>query len=714
MPPRLVSSPKQGIMSTEALRTALVPIAFIALLAVIIIPMSPVIIDLLITVNICIAAIVLLTTVYLEKPLDFSVFPPLLLGTTLFRLALNIATTRLILTADATTPEGAQAVAGQVIRAFGEFVAGDSPIVGAVIFIILVIVQFIVITKGATRIAEVAARFTLDAMPGKQMAIDADLTAGLIDEAEARERRDTVMREADFYGAMDGASKFVRGDAIAGIIITIINIIGGFAVGAIYKGWSAAESLEIFTRLTIGDGLVSQVPSFIIATAAGLVVARSGSKQNFANDLTTQLASQPKALYFTAAFLAMMSVTGMPFVPMIACAIAVAGIAFLVSRGVTSAEEIAKREQQAAADIPSAVPDVDELLKVDLLELEVGYGLVLLVNDAPGGSLLDRIGMLRRQMASDLGLILPPVRIRDNSEVDQHAYRFKLRGATIADGITYPGMWLAMDSGLATDSIDGLHTKEPAFGLDAWWIEDHLRARAESLGYTVVDAATVLMTHFTEVVRNHAEELLTREEVNNLITGLRERAPKLVEEVISDKINPAQLQKVLQSLLREQVSIKDLETILETLADWITHTKDVDVLVEYVRNGLRRTIVANYVTPDDDGKPKLFCVTIDPNLEDLINSYIDRSTNSTTITMPPAVANRICGAIVDSLDSLIHAGRPAVILTSPQIRGPLRQIVSSTLHTSVVLGYNEIPDGLDVESANLVQIPKEDGGISAA
>ncbi len=692
-----------------------VPFAFMCMMAVLVVPLPPALLDILIAANISAAAIILLTVVYMERPLEFSVFPALLLGTTLYRLCLNIATTRLILSTEATTSEEAASAAGEVIRAFGHFVAGDSPIVGAVIFCILVIVQFVVITKGSTRISEVAARFTLDAMPGKQMAIDADLTAGLITEAEARERREAIMREADFYGAMDGASKFVRGDAVAGIIITLINILGGFAIGAIAKGWTLSESLAVFTKLTIGDGLVSQIPAFVIAIAAGLIVARSGARQDLGTDLTNQLTSKPRALYLTSAFIGLMAFTGLPALPMLACSAAIAGIGYVVSRGVRAVEaERTAAESRADASNQPRTPSPDELLKIDHLELEVGYGLVRLVNEADGGSLLERIAMVRRQLAAELGLILPPVRIRDNSQLETTAYRIKIRGNQVVSGQTFPGQWLAMDSGLAQGPVEGEPTKEPAFGLDAWWIPEHLRARAEAQGYTVVDATSVLITHFTETVKRHADELLTREEVNNLIANLKERAPKLTEEVIPDKVKPGELQKVLQALLRERVPVRDLETIVETMGEWIAHTRDTDVLVEYVRNALRRTIAGQYATPDEEGRPRLSCITVDPRLEDTIASYVERSDVGTTITMPPSVSNRIIQSLDQSLRSLIHAGRPPVILTSPQIRGPLRRIIEAHLPQAAVLGYNEVPQGLEVESLALVQPPESRQAVPAA
>ncbi|MFG0330940.1 MAG: flagellar biosynthesis protein FlhA [Phycisphaerales bacterium] len=691
------------------------PVAFVCMLLVIVVPLPTFAIDMLIAFNLSLSAIILLTTVYIERPLDFSVFPALLLGVTLYRLCLNIATTRLILTADASTPSEAVGAAGRVIAAFGEFVAGNNPIVGAVIFCILVIVQFVVITKGSTRISEVAARFTLDAMPGKQMAIDADLTAGIIDEDEARQRRQDITREADFYGAMDGASKFVRGDAIAGIIITVVNIIGGFAIGLLDRGWSAGETLQVFTRLTIGDGLVSQIPSFIIAIASGLTVARGGSEDDLNQDLARQLTGQPRALFITAVFLVVMAFTGMPFVPMLLCAAVITLMGTLVHRGVQAAktqkieEASAKHASQAAEP-----PEIDSLLKIDLLELEVGYGLVKIVNRAEGGDLLDRISAIRRQLAVELGLVLPPVRIRDNSQVDQHAYRIKIRGAEIAEGEVHPGMWLAMDSGATTGKLDGIQTREPAFGLDAWWIGDHLRSRADSMGYTVVDATSVLITHFTEVVKAHAEELITREEVNNLIANLKDRAPKLVEETIPSTVKVSDLQKVLQALLRERVPIRDLEIIVETLGDWSSQTKDIDILVEYVRNALKRTIAGQYATVDSEGQKKLYCVTVDPNLEDVVASYVDRSGGGATISMPPSVANSISSSIAEALRPLLTAGRPPVVLTSPQIRGPLRRILEPMLPTAAVLGYNEAPQGLEVESVGLVRPPKETAATNAA
>jgi flagellar biosynthesis protein FlhA len=695
-------------------RHLLVPLSFLALLVVLVIPLPPPLMDLLISANISLAAVVLVTTIYMLRPLDFSVFPALLLGTTLFRLVLNIASTRLILSADAETPAQATAVAGHVIEAFGHFVAGESVIVGAIIFIILVVVQFVVITKGATRMSEVAARFTLDAMPGKQMAIDADLSAGLIDEAEARRRRDDIMREADFYGAMDGASKFVRGDAIAGIIITLVNIAGGFAIGALEKGWTVGESISVFTTLTIGDGLVSQVPSFIIAIAAGLIVARTSDRETIGEEIPRQLASQPMALYLIAGFLGVLSFTPLPTVPLLAAGSMLGGLAFALTHMGRQQKRVREAEARAeAASQPAEQGPVEELLHVDALEIEIGYGLVALVDAARGGDLLDRIAAIRRQLAAEVGLVVPPVRIRDNVQLEANTYQVKLRGAVIGGGTVYPNLLMAMDSGLATGQLEGVAGREPAFGLEAIWIEPALKPRAETMNYTVVDAASVLATHLTELVRKHAHEIVSREEVNHLLEQLKTKSPKLVEEVVPTVIKPGELQKVLQNLLRERVPIRDLEAIVETLGDWAAHTKDIDVLTEYVRNTLRRTISNLYAEPNEDGKNCLYCVTVDPEVADLINGYIDRGPSGTTMSIPPQVANRIAAAVGSTADPLLAAGHQLVVLTAPTVRAQLKQILDPQLPNAAVLSYNEIVEDLDVESMGLVQVGQPAGAGAA-
>lgn len=696
-------------------RGLIAPIAFVLLMIVVLVPLPAWMMDVLICFNIALAVLILLTTIYMEQPLDFSVFPSLLLATTLFRLVLNVASTRLILTADASSPQEAMNVAGHVISAFANFVAGDSLYVGVVIFVILVIVQFVVITKGATRISEVAARFTLDAMPGKQMAIDADLNAGIIDDKEARRRREKIAQEADFFGAMDGASKFVRGDAIAGIIITLVNIVGGFAVGTLDRGWPAAQTAHVFTLLTIGDGLTSQIPAFIISIAAALIVTRSGSKQQLGTEITGQLTSQPVGLVVTAAFLGILAFTPLPTIPLLATSAGLGGLAWAMRRSTRHTKEQAAKAAAAPVKGPEA-PAPESLLKVDTLELEVGYGLVPLVDTTQGGDLLERIAAIRRQLAVELGFILPPVRIRDNMQLGPNEYRVKIRGAAIASGQTMPGKLMAMDSGIATAPIDGSWggqlTKEPAFGLDAWWIDPSMKPRAEGLNYTVVDATSVLATHLTEIVKSHAGDLLTREEVNNLIVQLKEKAPKLVEEVIPGIVKPGELQKVLHNLLKERVPIRDLESILETLADWGPKTKDLDVLTEYARHALRRTICQQYATPIPEESRsrgpnastyRIVCVTLDPGLEDQINAYVDRSGGATVVNMPARVASAVVQQILRALQQVTAAGHPPVVLASPQVRAVVRQLLEPHLPGAAVLGYNEAVAGVDVESLALVQ-----------
>ncbi len=577
----------------------------------------------------------------------------------------------------------------------------------------MVIVQFVVITKGATRISEVAARFTLDAMPGKQMAIDSDLNAGIINEQEARRRRERISQEADFFGAMDGASKFVRGDAIAGIIITAINVVGGFAVGIIDRGWNAAETAAVFTRLTIGDGLTSQIPSFVIAIASALIVTRSGTKAQLGTELTDQVTSQPRGLFITAAFLSLLSLTPLPATPLLVSAAALAGIAWAMVRSRKGEAARVAAEQAAAA--PAEAPPIENLLKLDTMELEVGYGLVGLVDTAQGGDLLDRISAVRRQLAVEYGLVMPPVRIRDNMQLEPNIYRVKIRGNVIATGSVRPGQLLAMDAGLSTGRLDGEKTTEPAFGLPAWWIDQAMRTRAETMNYTVVEPTAVLATHLTEIVKRHADELLTRDEVNNLVEQLKQRCPKLVEETIPGVVKPIELQKILQALLRERVPVRDLETILETLAEWGPKTKDLDVLVEYVRNALRRSICNQYAV-GLEGRQRLMCVTLDPALEDVISGYIERGPAGTTISMPAKVASRVCEQVMLGLKRLTEAGHHPVVIASPQVRATVRQILDPRVPGVAVLGYNEIESGVEVESVALVMPPPEmsAGGAASA
>jgi flagellar biosynthesis protein FlhA len=606
---------------------------------------------------------------------------------------LNVATTRLILTGTGNT-----AAAGEVVQTFSEFVTAGSLAVGVIIFIIIVVIQFVVITKGATRISEVAARFTLDAMPGKQMAIDADLNAGSINEAQARQRRENIAHEADFYGAMDGASKFVRGDAIAGIVITIVNILGGLYVGMFEKNMTVLDCFQVYTKLTIGDGLVSQLPAFIVSLGAGLIVTRTSSKSDLGNEILGQMFSKPKALVVAALFLGLMSITGLPKVPVLIMGSCCGGLAMLLTR---SQHKVVRADAaRKTADALKKEPEkVEKLLDIDAMELEVGYGLVKLVDTSKGGDLLDRINLIRRQIAIDLGIVVPPIRIRDNMQVSANDYVVKIKGQAVGRGVTYPEQFLAMDNGATSGPIPhAAKTTEPAFGLPAYWISSSQRSEAELLNYTVVEATAVLATHLTELIKSHSHELLTRQQVKNLLDNLKARVPALVEEVIPTQIKPGELQRVCQNLLRERVPVRDLETIVETLGDFATRTKDLDVLTEYVRNAMARTICKQYV----DDKDRLWCLTLDPALEDLINGHLERSERGITNTMPPATAQQIVQQISAKATELTQTGRSAVILCGPLVRSAVRKMTEASLPHVAVLSYNEVVPDVTVEAIGLV------------
>ncbi len=670
----------------------MLPIAALGLILVILVPLPTSVVDLLLLINITLAGVVLLTVMYIEGPLAFSSFPSLLLGLTLYRLVLNVATTRLILT---------DGDAGVVVATFGGFVARGSLVVAFIIFAIIVVIQFVVITKGATRIAEVAARFTLDGMPGKQMAVDADLNAGTITDEEAKRRRSEITRESDFYGAMDGASKFVRGDAIAGIIITVINILGGMYVGMVELGLPIGETLRRFTILAIGDGLVSQVPAFIVSVAAAMIVTRSASKKNLGEELLGQLTSQPIALVLTAGFLLVLAVTPLPKPPLFMLAASSVTIAYLLNRQ----NRLALAHAAAVKTKPGAPERVERHLSPDPMELNVGFGLIGLVDRKQGGDLLDRITNMRRQVAQELGIVVPPIRIRDDIQLKSNEFQVKLRGLEIGLGEVLPGHLLAIDSGAVTEKISGVDTTEPAFGLAALWITEEQRHDAEHRNYTVVEPSSVISTYLTELVRRHAEELLTRQEVNRLLDHLRERAAKLVEEVIPEVLKPGEVQRVLQALLRERVPIRDLETILETIADISARTKDAEILAEYARNALARTLCHQY--KGDDGR--IHCITFDPSLEQLIGKNIERSDHGAVMALPPDVQTKIVSAIKSEVDKASAAahGRPPVILASPQIRVWVRKMLEVQLPAVAVLSYNEIVRGFEVESHGMVVLADE-------
>jgi flagellar biosynthesis protein FlhA len=689
-------------------RGILVSIGVMALPLVIILPLPSALLDLLLSLNLLLAAIILLTTLYATSPHKFSVFPSLLLITTLYRLVLNVAATRLILS---EAGEKGEHAAGEVVYAFGNFVAGDSEVVGLVIFAILVIVQFVVITKGATRIAEVAARFTLDGMPGKQMAIDADLNAGLITEGQARERRAAISREADFYGAMDGASKFVRGDAVAGILITLINIVGGLIIGVWKYGMSIESAMEVFTKLTIGDGLASQIPAFLISVAAGLIVTRSTAESNLGEDLVTQVFREPRALLVAGGFMGLMVFARMNVVVSLVLAVCCGALAYLIQQGRKAA--VVRTHDEERKQAAKSPPKVELLLHVDPMELEVGYGLIRLVDVSQGGDLLDRIQMIRRQTALDLGVVIPPIRIRDNMQLDPNAYVLKIKGTKVSAGTAYADHFLAMDAGAARGQVEGIPTKEPAFGLPATWVSELQKSRAEAMGYTVVDATSVLATHLTEIIKNHAHELLTRQEVSNLVDNLKQRSPRLVEEVLNkDVLGAAELQKVLQNLLRERISIRDLESILETLGDYAPRTKikDPDTLTEYVRHAMARTICRQF--QEEDGK--IYAVTLDPKVEEMIQAATEHSDRGTFLTLPPRTVTRLMTAVSREVGRLVAAGHPAVLLCSPALRPQVRRACEISGFQVAVLAYNEVAQ-TPVESmgqVSLAETPAPSGAPS--
>ncbi len=690
-----VAAPSVGAVSAYARWTELVlPVGMIASVLVIMLPLPAALLDVMLAANISVAVMMLLTTIYVRTPLEFSIFPSLLLATTLARLVLNVATTRLILTHADT--QGLNA-AGEVVHAFGEFVAGDRIVVGIILFIIIVVIQFVVITKGATRISEVAARFALDGMPGRQMAIDADLNAGIIDEKEAQRRRAEIAAQADFFGAMDGASKFVRGDAIAGIIITVVNIGGGLVIGVVQGGMELAEAGSVYTKLTIGDGLVSQVPAFLISLAAGLLVTRSNTEVNLPAEFMRQLFSRPQALAVTGGFLGMLIFTNLPAIPLITIGGGCIALAFKMTRKKREVETQAK-QAKAAADVKPTQERIEDYLLIDPMEMEIGVGLIRLADPKRGGDLLERIQGVRQQMAGEIGIIIPKVRIRDNFRLDQNQYRAKIADMPVAQGVVYPGMLMAIDSGLTAGKLNGIPTTDPAFGTPAVWIDAGVREQAELLGYTVVEPVTVLATHLTEVVRRHADELLTRDATKHLIAQLKETSPAVVEELIPSHMKLAEVQQILQMLLREQVSIRQLGSILETLGDHCGRSKDPVLLTEYVRNRLARAICTRL----RDKENRMYVVSLDPALEDRIRAGIEHNERGLFIRMSPQAVEYTCQRIAVEIEKLSRMGKPSVVLVSPQIRAGLKQLTASSLPQLVVLSYAEVTRDTVIESLGMV------------
>jgi len=688
------------------------PVLIITSVLVIIAPLPPLVMDLLLACNVTVAVIILLTTIHVTNPLEFSVFPAILLGTTLSRLVLNVASTRLILTGAAT--RGTEA-AGGVIQAFGEFVAGGSAAVGVIIFIILIAIQFLVITKGATRISEVAARFALDGMPGKQMAIDADLNAGLISAEQAKARRAEISQQADFYGAMDGASKFVRGDAIAGIVITMINIVGGLYIGIIQEGMSFMDAVNVFTTLTIGDGLVTQVPAFLISLAAGLIVTRTSVDSNLPADVVEQLFRHPVAMYLAAGFLVALSFTGLPAVPMLSLGLGCGALGLMLQSS-TQKQQAQKavaeqKEQQQQEAKPEPTPE--DHLHVDPMELDLGIGLLQLADPGRGGDLLDRVTRVRHRIAQELGMIMPKVRIRDNMRLKQLDYQIKIRSIPVAWGDVHPGKLLAINTGMATGDVQGIETVEPAFKRPAKWIEPMHRERAEMLGFNVVDPSAVLVTHLTETVREHCSELLSRQQVHDLLEHLSKESPKVVEELVPDLLKASQVHQVLENLLRERVPVRDLEAILETLTDYADKTKDLTILTEYVRHRLAGTICQQH----RDKNRTLHVVTLDPAIEDVLAAGFEFGERGMVVKLSTQVTEAVTLGLAKQLESLVKAGYPPVVICGPQIRAGLKQITSQALPKLAVLSLNEITRDTSVEARGQVPadiLPTSSRGRQAA
>ncbi|HVW45807.1 MAG TPA: flagellar biosynthesis protein FlhA [Solirubrobacterales bacterium] len=674
-------------------------VAVVMVVVMMIVPLPPGLIDLFITLNIASAITIVVATLYVPRALDFAAFPSLLLLTTMFRLAINVSVTRQILL---------HGDGGSVVKAFGTFVVGGNVVVGLVVFLILIVIQFVVVTNGAGRVAEVAARFTLDAMPGKQMAIDADLNAGQINDQQAHQRREDVAREADFYGAMDGASKFVKGDAIAGILIVMINLIGGIVVGVMQQGLSFPEAVQHYSLLTVGDGLAAQIPALLISVAAGILVTRSASERDLGNDIAAQIFAQRKAPMVAAGVIcAFALVPGLPKVPFLLIGGALAGVAYAIKDGMPKPGAqalgpggVAQLGAGGAPELPAAGGSGEPATAVDPLELAIGFGLVPLVEAGQGGGLMGRVGAMRKQLAGELGTVIPPVRIHDELGLDSHEYVLRVRGSEVARGRIMPGHQLAMDSGEAAGQLPGVPTTEPAFGLPATWVPDAARAEAEALGYTVVDPESVVATHLTETIRGHAAELLTRQETRKLLDGLKETNAAAVEEVVPDQLSLGEVQRVLQALLREGVPIRDLGAIVEEIGDKSRLTRDPAVLAEYARAALGRTITAPHI----DGTMRLRTISLDPAIEQEIGESIAQTPDGEQLAMEPNRAQALIAALGQQLDGALAQGARPVLLCSARARRHLRRLVEQSLPQLTVCSYNEIVPGVRVENMGVVQV----------
>jgi flagellar biosynthesis protein FlhA len=683
-------------------RGLILPVSAAALIFVILVPIPPLLIDILLVMSIALAAVILLTTIHVRSPLEFNVFPSLLLGATLFRLVLNVATTRLILTAgsEGAGPDGAAQAAGGMIYAFSSFVTSGSLAVGVILFVILVVIQFVVVTKGAARISEVAARFVLDAMPGKQMAIDSDLKAALIDKDEARWRRDDLSNRADFYGAMDGASKFIRGDALAAMIITAVNVLGGFYVGMVQYGWAAAETADVFTRLTIGDGLVTQIPAFLISISAALLVSRNTARTNLGEEIVTQLTARPVVLGITAVFLGALTLTALPKTPLIILGLGCASLAWILSRkeqGDRDAEGPDTSQAEATIADPGDIA-VADLVSIDPLRIEIGYALVRLMDDTSQNDLLGRISVLRREIGMELGLLVPPIVVRDNMRLGAHSYAMIIRGVTAATGKLYPAQLLATAKGETSGSLVGREAVDPVTGCDGVWITEPQHDRAQQMGYTVAAPVNVLMNHLAQVIGANASRLLSRRHVTEMLQAVAQRDQGLVDEA-TEKLPAYVIHKVLSGLLAERVSIRDLESILESLCEHASATTCPELLVEQVRADLGMSLSRQYCAQDG----KLWCVSLAAHTETALQAHVSRGPDGISMTAGPELTARISTAVSNALGRLRSSGRRAVVLCGPDVRMHLKQILKTSDPDAAVLGYNEI-ESVEVQSLEHVGI----------
>jgi len=672
----------------------IVAVAVIVIVLMIIIPLPKQIIDLLLALNITISIVIILITMFTTSVLQLSAFPTLLLVTTLFRLALNISSTRLILS---------DADAGNIITAFGNFVIRGNYVVGIVIYLIIMVVQFMVITNGSGRISEVTARFTLDAMPGKQMSIDADLNSGMIDEAIAKKRRQDLQSESDFYGSMDGASKFVKGDAQASIIITFINVVAGIIIGVLQKDMSAAQAAQTYVTLTVGDGLVSQVPALLISTASGILVTRSGSKGNLGETLSTQLTAFPVATGIASSLMLFLGlVPGMPKIPFFVASLAMGTLTYFLYKDVAvkEAKEFISEEDEIIQSERKEPENVMNLISVEPMEVEIGYGLIPLADESNGGDLLQRIASVRRQCAIEMGIVVQPIRIRDNLQLKANEYIIKIRGTMIVSSELMPSMFLSMDPTGENSDIPGIKTIEPTFGLPAVWINKDQREEAEIKGLTVIDPTTVMVTHLTETIKSHSYELLGRQEVKLIVDNAKEKYSAVVEELIPDLLTIGDLQKVLRNLLREKVPIKDILTIMESLADNSKNTRDIEVLTEYVRFALARTICNQVI----DESRTITVITLDPNIEEIISSNIQKSVNGSFPTVSPDITTGILTSIKNTIESVYFYNNQPIILVSPNIRVAFRKLIEMVFPHIMVISLNEVPNDVQINSEGVIRI----------